>query len=104
VVDTQKLSAEIVEQEKAKKVALAEVKEAKNEVMISEDFDIIVDVETPYENRGVVEEDAQETHEVASGQPQQPKKPRPRKSPRTPTHMEYSAAVDVSSQGFITKA
>ncbi|WP_100551152.1 Rne/Rng family ribonuclease [Caedibacter taeniospiralis] len=104
VVDTQKLSAEMVEQEKAKKVALAEVKEAKNEVMISEDLDIIVDVETPYENRGVVEEDAQETHEVANGQPQQSKKPRPRKNPRTPTHMEYSAAVDVGSQGFITKA
>ncbi len=109
VVDTQALTAEIAKEEKLKQKELSkQAKEAQGSTAEAEEIGIIIgetilqsdDNTTNENNENEVETVAASDNDDSS---KQEKKPRARKSTRKSAHIEYSPAVDVSSQGYITK-
>ncbi|WP_151193297.1 ribonuclease E/G [Cysteiniphilum sp. JM-1] len=107
VVDTQALTAQIAKEEKLKQKELAkQAKEAQESTAEAEEIGIIIGETTLQSDNSTTDDRELETVEASDHDDnnKQERKPRPRKSARKPAHMEYSPAVDVNSQGYITKA
>ncbi|WP_119327575.1 Rne/Rng family ribonuclease [Cysteiniphilum halobium] len=105
VVDTQALAAEIAKEEKYKQKELA--KREKESMTEAEDIGIIVGETILQTNDDTVDGDSDiETVDAndSENKTKQERKPRSRKSARKPAYMEYSPAIDVNAQGYITKA
>lgn len=109
VIETQKLSEKIAKEEKAQQnQIITKVEEKLSETNYFENSvnETTLQAEPEHEKLTdeLVETKATETNESELKINQQEKKPRSRKSTRKAQHMEYSPAVDISSQGYATKA
>lgn len=103
VVDTQALSAEIAKEEKLKQKELAkQAKELQEPITEAEDIGIIIGETTLQSDDNLTDDRDVEAADDNENSIKQERKPRPRKSTRKPAQMDYSPAVDVNSQGYIT--
>lgn len=104
VIDTQKLSTEIAKAENLKQTELA--KHLEQPLVDVYDVDLFLDESTLQSDEDVandkIEINTIETEDNLN-KTKQEKKSRPRKLSRKPAQIEYSPAVDVTSQGYVTK-